>query len=175
MTPTTTEPRLLAGKILVVSGIVLFALWTYYFIQLVRPIDIWDFSPLPVALAVVLIGVKVTRLYDLMLARAAVSYKRDLALGLIIGTLTELSLWAFLYFAVNDPESAERYIPLERLEEPGVRVGLAIYRYAYSHVGNPWSRYVGTVCAFLVLIGIWSLVAFTLLRILWLFRRAKSE
>jgi len=119
MTSAALKPRSLAGKLLVAIGIVLVALWMRYFVQLVRPIDVWDFCPLPVALTFILLGVRFAGLGELILARTAVSYNRDLVLGLAFGIFAELGLWSFLNFAVQDPETAERYLQLERLQEPG--------------------------------------------------------
>ncbi|MBZ5608916.1 MAG: hypothetical protein LAP38_11695 [Acidobacteriia bacterium] len=166
------------GKSLIVTGIVLFALWTDYFLHLVRPMDIWDFCPLPLALTVVLIGFKLARfgLGELILAHAAVSYKRDLVLSLAIGGLAELSLLAFFNFvAGNDPEMAGRYIQLQRLQDPGATVGLAVFKYLYSHLGVSLSRDVGTFCAVAVLIAFWSLGVFAILTIFRFLRHAKSR
>jgi len=51
----------LLGKVLIIAGICLLAGWIYYFIQLERPIDRWDFCPIVVIVAAVLIGVKLVR------------------------------------------------------------------------------------------------------------------
>lgn len=166
--------RLLVGKLLIIAGIGLVAVWTCYFVQLVRPIDLWDFFPLSVALTVTLLGVKFTSLRELILAQSLVSYKRDLVSGLALGVLAELCLWAFLFFVVSDDlKMAEWYIRLERLQAPGRKVGVAIYRYSYSRLGGVASRYIGTLCAFMIPIAIWSLVAFAVLRIARPFRSAQ--
>ncbi len=54
MTLTVVKPRVLVGKLLVVTGIALLILWLGYFLQLVRPVDIWDFCLLPAAFAAIL-------------------------------------------------------------------------------------------------------------------------
>jgi hypothetical protein len=59
MAVAIVKPRLFVGKLPIVTGIALFIPWAGYFIQLVRPIDVWDFRPLPAAFAVIPIGVKV--------------------------------------------------------------------------------------------------------------------
>jgi len=166
-----TRRRRLACRLLVVAGVALFSCWAYYFLDLVRPVDVWDFSPLPVALAAILLGVKIARLDGRMLAMIGVSYRRDLAIALAIGTLVELVLWAL---TGPDPERAARYSELAKLQEPGVRIALAIYKYSYVHLGRTWSLWVAEPCAFLVLIAIWSASAFVLLCVVWFLRTSKT-
>jgi hypothetical protein len=153
MTSTDVKPRSLFGKLLLAAGIGLFALWAYYFVTLVRPTDVWDLCPLPVALAVILLGIRFAGLRELLLAHTAVSYKRDLALALALGTLVEVSLWA-----------------LDVLQEPGLKIGLALFRYSYSHLGVRLDPYAVSVGVLLVYAAIWSSAAFALLRtarLLW--------
>ena len=159
------KPRSLLGKLLLVAGIGLFAVWTYYFAPLVRPTDVWDLIPLLVALALILLGLWLAGLGELILAQTAVSYKRDLVVALAIGTLVELSLSVFLFFVFGGhPETAERYIVLERLQEPAMQVGLAIYRYSYAH-GVRLNPYLVSICCLIGLLAMWSFAAFVLLRI----------
>jgi hypothetical protein len=166
MASTAVKPRSLLGKLLLVAGIGLLALWAYYFVSLARPTDVWDLSPPPVALALIVVGVRFAGLGELILAQGGVSYKRDLVLALALGTLAELSLWAFLYFVVDgDPETAERWIALERLQEPGVKMGLTLFRYSYSHLGVRLDPYAVSVGVLLIQAAIWSSAAFALLRI----------
>jgi hypothetical protein len=175
MTLPSLKPRLLSGKLLVVVGIGLLALWIWYFTDLVRPMDIWDFCPLLVALALILLGVRFAGLGELLLAQAARSYKHDLVLALAFGILAELSLWWFLFHVVVDPESAERYRDLERLEEPGIRIGLAIYRYSYAHLGGRVSVHLADIFGFAVPITMWSLGALTLLRVVRFLQRPPAK
>src|SRR5947207_13831448 len=166
MTSTNVKSRSLLGRLLLLAGIGLFGLWAYYFVSLARPTDVWDISPLPFALALIVVGARFVGLGELMFGRVAVSYKRDLVLALVLGTLVELTLWALLSFVVGgDPESAERWKALERLQEPGVRVGLAAYRYSYSHLGVRLDPYAISVGVLLLLAVIWSTAAFLSLRI----------
>jgi hypothetical protein len=173
MLPYADSPRLLAGKVLLVFGVGLLAVWTFYFADLARSVDAWDFSPLLVAVAAILIGVKLMGL-DRLLRLTAVSWKRDLVPALALGAIVELGLWAFLFVAVKHPDSAERYFQLERLQEPGGIVGLTIYRHLYSYIGGTWARNVCLVCAFTTLIAIWSVAVLALLRIFRLFCGARS-
>ena len=168
--------RQLVGNLTLTAGIGLLALWAYYFVSLVRPTDVWDLSPLSLALALIAVGVRFAGLGELILGQAAVSYKRDLVLALVLGTLVELSLWAFLFFVVgDDPDSAERWIALERLQEPGVKMGLALFRYSYSHLGVRLDPYALSVGVLLVLTAIWSSAAFALLRIARFFGIRRAE
>jgi len=163
------------GKVLLVAGISLFALWIYYFVNLVRPTNLWDFCPLPVSLILILLGVRFAGLGELILAQTAVSYKRDLVLALAFGTLAELSLWAFLYFVVgSDPERAERYIALERLQDPAIKMALAVYRYSYTH-GVRLDPYVLSICGLIVLMAMWSFGTFVLLSIVRLLSTRHSR
>jgi hypothetical protein len=157
MTSLDLKKSPLRGKVLLTAGIGLLALWAYYFVTLVRPRDLWDLCPLLVALALVGLGVRFAGLTELIMAQT-VSYKRDLALALALGTLVEVSLWA-----------------LHVLQEPGARIGLAVFRYSYSHLGVKLDPYAVSVGILIVLIAMWSLMAFALLgivRLLWT-RRAE--
>ena len=173
MTSTTLKP--FVGKRLVVVGIALLALWVCYLTQLARPIDVWDFCPFPVAVALILLGVRFAGVGELILAQTTVSCKRDLVLGLAFGIFVELSLWSFLHFALDDPETAERYLQLERLQEPGVKIGLAIARCSYAQLGNRLSIHLANICAFMVLVATWSLGAFAVLRTVCFLRHPKSK
>lgn len=158
----TAQPGI--GRVIAVAGIAILALWAYYFAGLVRPTDLWDLLPLPVALVAILAGLKLAQLDRHILANIGISYRRDLVIALVVGTAVELSLWGFLFYeGMNHPETVERYIDLERLQEPGMKMVLAISKYSYVHLGVILSVYLGSVVFFVVLIGIWSLAIFTLL------------
>jgi hypothetical protein len=121
MTPRDSKPRSLVGKRLIIAGIVLFALWAYYFVPLVRPRDIWDFCPLVVALAVILSGAKLAGFDELILANVAISYKRALVIGLVTGALAELILFTF---------------HVDHLPDRGNRIATAIYWHLRPHLGS---------------------------------------
>jgi hypothetical protein len=55
---------LTVGKLLIITAMIMFAGWVYYFVHLDRQIDFWDFTPAPVAIAVLLIGVRNFRSAD---------------------------------------------------------------------------------------------------------------
>jgi hypothetical protein len=52
---------MLIGKFLTIAGMSLLAGWAYYFIHLIRPLDLWDASPIPVAVTTILVGIKLVR------------------------------------------------------------------------------------------------------------------
>jgi hypothetical protein len=164
-----------AGKLLIVAGIALLFCWAYYFLNLVRPVDVWDFCPIPFALTALLIGIKRTRLRWRVFAMIGVSYKRALCISIFIGALVEFGLWTFLFFEVRDPDTAERYLQQERLQEPGMRIGEAVYKYSYPHLGRTWALWIAGPCFFLVLIAIWSAGVFALLCIVRSIRNAASR
>ncbi len=172
MTEPAIRRRSLAGRLLIVAGVALFSYWAYYFLDLVRERDAWDFVPLPVALAAILIGVKLAQLNGRILAMIGVSFKRDLAVATVIGTLVEIILWALIS---RDPEIAARFIHLELIQKFALRIAMAVYRYSYFRIGNPGSRYLASVGGFAILIAIWSSGAFVLLRIFWFLRNASSR
>jgi hypothetical protein len=76
MTGRTLRHRLLAGKLLIAVGIGFLASWIYYFVALVRPIDYWDFSPLPVAAAAILIGIRIARHGERQLTQAPILFSK---------------------------------------------------------------------------------------------------
>jgi hypothetical protein len=166
------EERLLIGRLLAAAGIMLFGLWIFYFMHLVRPIDAWDFSPLPAAIALLLLGGRFVGLRKILLARAAVSYKRDLLMALALGTVAELGI---LIFTGNHSEMPRLYVRLERIQEPGIRVAEALYRHLYADLGRTGSLWVAQGCALAILIAFWSLGAFTVLRTLRFFLRLNSK
>jgi hypothetical protein len=164
------KSRLFAGKFLIALGIVLCILWVGYVVQLARPTDVWDLLPFVAALAVFLVGVVLAPFH------VGVSYKRDMLLSLTTGALAMLSIWFFLFFMdMDDPTSAERYSGFARLQHPGVTVGMAVYRHSFRHLGASTSRYLALVSAFVVLILMWSLGTFVLLRILRVLGHRKSK
>jgi hypothetical protein len=164
MTLSARQPRLLLGRLLIVVSVVLLALWVCY-VVLLGLADVWDFCPLAVALAVLVIGVRLARLGKPIPCLFGVSWKRDLVLGLAIGALAELVLWFLINFG---------HMQLERLQEPGFKTAMAIYRRLRLHHEHTLTVYFASACAFAVLIAMWTMGAFALLSIIRSFRRAKS-
>lgn len=170
----TLQRRSRAGTLLTIAGLGLLALWAYYFIPLARPADVWDYSPLIVVLPTILVGVKLAKLHEPILAQLGRSYKRDLAIAFAIGALAELSVWAFLLFWRADLQTADLYYTLENLQLPA-EIAMPIYRYAYPVLGNTSARHFTVFCGFAVLIAIWSAGTFVLLLIIRIFRRMRSK
>ena len=111
--------------------------WTYYYLTLVRPTGWWDASPLPVATA------------------------------FVAGGLIEFAVWLFNYLAATEgPETIERFIWLDRLQKPAYTIGMAIHRHLYRSLGHATSVWFGSVCAFALLITMWSAAAFSMLTII---------
>jgi uncharacterized membrane protein len=73
----------------------------------------------------------------------------------------------------GDPERAERYIALERLQDPAIKIVLAAAKYSYAH-GVRLDPYFLSICGLMVLVGMWSFGAFALLRIARLFSKRRS-
>ena len=151
------------------AAIAVFVLWIWYFGELVRPTDIWDVCPLGLVLVFILLGVRFGGLGHVGLALIGASYKRDLVLALAFGTLAELSIWALMYLTLGDSFSRSDIL-LDRLQEPGIRIGEVAYRHSYAHLGRTGSLWVADGSVFAVLIAMWSLTAFTVLSIVKLLR-----
>jgi hypothetical protein len=166
------QSRLVAGRFLMAVGAGLLIGWTYYYVTLLRPIDWWDASPLPVAIALFLIGAKLARyrfenVSGSLLAAAHASRRRRLVAAFMAGGLIEFILWLFFYLAVTEgPETIDRFMWLDRLQKPGYTIGLAVYRYLYRSVGQETPVWLGSVCALALLITMWSAVAFAILTII---------
>jgi hypothetical protein len=150
------QSRLVAGRFVMAVGAGLLLVWTYYYLTLLRPIDWWDASPLPVAVAVFLIGAKLARyrfenVSGPLLSAARASLRRRLAAAFMAGGLIEFVLWLFRHLAVTEGPAT---------------IGMAVYRSLYRSVGRGMSVWLGSVCAFALLIAMWSVVAFAILTVI---------
>ncbi len=159
---------MLVGNFLIVTGMGLLAVWARYFLDLVIPIDLWDISPLPVAIATILIGVKIApalprycfkKIKATSIACLHVSGKRSLAIAFAAGGLMELTIWFLGYFLVTQGPAS---IWLARLQEPGIRVAYFAASNIFKPPKYPWSAYIGSACGFAVLIAMWSAIALAL-------------
>jgi len=164
MSPVVRQPRLLFGILLIILSIILLGLWVWY-VVLLGVADVWDFCPVAVALAVLLIGVELTPVGRPILGPLGMSWKRDLVLGLAIGALGELILWFLINFG---------HMQLERLQEPGFKTAMALYTHLRPYHEHTLTVYIASVCAFIVLTAMWSIAAFALLSIVRFVRRANS-
>jgi len=168
MIPSAHQPRLLSGRFFIILGIILFVLWLWYFVPLVRPTDVWDLIPLVLALTSLLIGIKLVRLGKRILDQFGVSWRRDLLLAVVIGAVGELSLWFYLSFIGID----EYHTRLERLQEPGYRIALDIYWILRRHHERTLTVVaLAALSAWVVLVAMWSVGAFALLSIVRFARR----
>ena len=88
--------------------------------------------------------------------------KSDVLTALAIGCVVELSIWLRVYSADLDPLTAGRYRWLEWLQKPGEK---SAYFVAGLIAKNPLMPYMASACGIAVLIGLWSIAAFTVVRI----------
>ncbi len=88
--------------------------------------------------------------------------KSDALTAMVVGCVVELSIWLRVYLADLDPLTAGRYRWLEWLQEPGEK---SAYFVAGLIAKNPVMLYSASAFGIAVLIGLWSVAAFTVLRI----------
>jgi hypothetical protein len=170
-----TLGRMVAGNLLIVSGMGLLAAWTDYFWVLmlplkgVVPIDLWDISPLPLAIAAILTGIQPApalprycfkKVKANLVTCLHASYKRCLVIAFVAGGLIEFVLWLLGYVMSM---LSRVTIWLDRLQEPGERIGLFVFWHTFKPPNHPWSTLIGVVCGFAVLIAMWSIT----LALLW--------
>ena len=166
MIQRAVAPRFFIGKVVTTAGTGILSLWVYYFAGLVRATDYWDLLPLFIALVTIFAGIKLTRLDTPILSKIGVSYKRDIAIALAIGTAVELGLWGFLFPEVVDPETAERHLGLYRLQEPAEKIALATWKHSRLHFGISLNPFLVSIVGLVALITMWSLGALALLLML---------
>jgi len=102
--------------------------------------------------------------------------KRDLLLAFAGGVVIEFVLWLLFYLAVTaEPPTIEQYMWLDRLQEPGRAIGIAISRGLYGRFGSTTPRvWIGLICGFSFLIAAWSVGVFIVLNIFRVLR-AKAK
>src|SRR5687768_8872144 len=90
--------------------------------------------------------------------------EREALIAFAIGSVIAfgLNIW---FNAVAKPESIDSYLWLARLQEPGTQVGERIVRSLYPVVGHSWNVYLAIPCAYGVLIVLWTLATFPLIRV----------
>jgi hypothetical protein len=153
---STTQHRRAIGMLLTVAGVLLFTFWAWYFIDLVRPTDVWDFSPIPVAVASIFVGATLGGL-GVSASIARPTLKRDAVRSLAIGAFVAVGL-NVLFNAVADPTTIDRYLWLSELQEPGGYVARKIALFLYPVVGYPWNVRVAVPCGYAILVGQWTVV-----------------
>jgi hypothetical protein len=165
----STQNRTAFGVLSIFAGVVLFALWGWYFVHLVRPIDVWDFSPLPLPVASILVGVTLGGL-SVIPSIARPTLKRDAVRSLGVGAFVGIGL-NVLFNAVADPTTIDSYLWLSELQDPGAYVAGKIALFLHPVVGYPWSVRVAVPCGYTILVAQWTVatLAITILIRLTLF------
>ena len=142
------------GILLVVVTVVFFAAWAWYFIHLVRPIDSWDLSPLPLILGPLLIG---TWLGGIRVGAAIIrpQLKHDALAALAAGAFIAFGL-NILFNAVATPTTIDSYQWLSELQEAGGYIGERVRLHLYPLVGHVWSLRVAVLCGYAALVAQWT-------------------
>src|SRR5687768_8406552 len=93
--------------------------------------------------------------------------KREALIALEIGSViaVALNIWFNIVYSL---ETIDSYDWLARLQEPGIQAGEKITHSLYPLVGYPWNVRLAVPCAYGILIVLWSLVIFPLVKI-WCF------
>ena len=138
---------------MLVAGVALFAYWAWYFIHLVRPIDAWDFSPLPLSVASILVGATLGGL-RVSGSVAGPTLKRDTVRSLAVGAFVAIGL-NVLFNAVAGPTTIDSYLWLSKLQEPGAYVAEKIARFLYPVLGYPWNVRLAVPCGYAILMAQW--------------------
>src|SRR4030095_1974090 len=94
--------------LMLVAGVALFAYWAWYFIQLVRPMSAWDFSPLPLSVASILVGATLGGL-RVSASVAGPTLKRATVRSLAVGAFVAIGL-NVLFNAVAGPTTIDSYL-----------------------------------------------------------------
>jgi hypothetical protein len=104
------------------------------------------------------------------------NYKRDIPVAVAGGILIEVLLWLPFYLAVTaGPTVIDQFMWLDRLQESGRAIGIAVWRSLYGLVGSSTVRsWIGSICGFSVLIAVWSVGVFVFLNA-FRFVRAHSK
>lgn len=150
---STPPHRTAIAMLMLVAGVALFSYWAWYFIHLVRPIDAWDFSLLPLSLASILVGATLGGL-RVSASVAGPTLKRDAIRSLAVGAFIAIGL-NVLFNAVAGPTTIESYLWLSELQEPGAYVSGKIARFLHPVLGYPWSVRVAVPCGYAMLVAQW--------------------
>jgi hypothetical protein len=160
---STLRHRTAIGMLLMVAGVALFACWAWYFIHLVRPIDVWDFSPLSLSVASILVGAALGKL-RVSVSVARPTLKRDAVRSLAVGAFIAVGL-NILFNSIADPTTIDSYLWLSELQDAGGYVARKIALFMYPVVGYPWSVRVAVPFGYATLVAQWTVavLAITLL------------
>jgi hypothetical protein len=158
MASALSQVRLIGGRVLIVAGLLLFAMWVKYIAGIQAVPDLLDVAPLLVAIAVVALGVWLAPFRGWtgqVVSSLAVSWKRDLALSLAVAVIVVAILGPGVYYLGIDTPLVWS---LEALQAPGAAGAMAIYR----GLGR-WSLHLAVGCGFVILVAMWTGGVFVLL------------
>jgi hypothetical protein len=119
MASALSRLRLIGGRLLIVAGLLLLAVWVKYIAAIQAVPDLLDISPLLVAIVVVALGVWLAPVRGWtrqLVSCIAVYWKRDLVLSLAVAAIVVAILGPGLYYlGIDNP----LILRLGRLQEPG--------------------------------------------------------
>jgi hypothetical protein len=168
------QPRRVIGTLLIVTGLVLFAMGARYFVWIP---DLLGLSTLAPGIALLGLGLWLAPARGFsswVRSHVGVSYKRDLVLSFAVAALVEAALGPLFYYLSLGVENPLVW-QLEGLQNPGASLAMAVYRYAAPHLGRGWSRDLAVACGFIVLIAFWTFGTFVLLSVFRVLRPARSS
>ena len=100
--------------------------------------------------------------------------RRDAVVAIAAGTLTAITLNAW-YRVVAAPEPIDHHLWLARIHRPAESLAYRLFYMVYPRIGNPWSLWCAVAFGYLILISMWALPAFVLLRLARLIPRLDSR
>lgn len=89
--------------------------------------------------------------------------KGDAITAMAAGTAIAFGL--NVWYRIVSPESIDRYLWLTRIHEPAARLAERLFYFLYPRIGNPWSLRCAVVYGYVVLVSMWALAAFAVLKI----------
>jgi hypothetical protein len=90
--------------------------------------------------------------------------RRDAVVAIVAGTLIAVALNVW-YNLVATPEKIDYYIWLARIHEPAISVAEWLAHTLYPRVGYPWCVRWALVGGYLLLVSMWVLAVFMLIKI----------
>jgi hypothetical protein len=90
--------------------------------------------------------------------------RRDAVVACAAGTLMAaiLNIW---YRVVATPEAIDHSLWLTRIHRPAESLAYRLFYLLYPRIGNPWSLRWAVASGYLILISMWALPAFLLIRL----------
>jgi len=99
--------------------------------------------------------------------------KGDTITAVAAGTAIAFGLNA--WYRIVSPESIDTYLWLARIHEPAARLAERLFYFLYPRIGNPWSLRCAIVYGYVILVVMWALAAFTVLKIGRLAMRGEAQ